>query len=197
MGDSRTLYVGADDSNNHNTQRSKVLAAVFSFNQDDSVFKNLPDTQEKEELDEWLAQQQNLKGFRYALLTEPYFFKMQPILPLAIPPLIRDYYNNFKEEADRVWVCIDGPLPKEHKDYVRQALGGLFEEVIVTNNIKRRNERARSKKQERLHSPLVLKMAHICAYHIYADFSREHLEGRVQINQADLRDLFVRLRRRP
>ncbi len=192
----RTLYVGADDSNNHDTRRARILATTFSFAHSDSVYQSFPKGRDKEGLHYWLAEEPQIRNFRFALLTEQCFNAMQPILPLAVPRLILDYVPTLKETPKKVWICIDGIVPKEHKDYIREYLGHYFEEVVVNNVIKRRSEMARQPKDKKLFCPKILKMADTCANQIYDFFTTEHLEEMVSVNQCTLRELYERFRKK-
>lgn len=190
----KTLYVGADDSNNHDTRRARILAATFSLDSEDSVYRTCP-RQRDESFESWLGEESKSRNFRFALLTEPCFSAMQPILPLAVPKLVLDYAPTLKETPKKVWICIDGVVPYAHKEYIRDSLGHYFDEVVVNNVVKRRNEMAKHPRNKRLYCPRILKMADICANQIYDFFTTDHLEQRIQVNQEALRKLYEELRK--
>lgn len=194
--DRKVLYIGADDSNNHDTRRARILTTVFSLEHEDSLYKSFSKERDKVGLCYWLEEEHKTRAFRFALLTEACFNHMQPILPLAIPKLVLDYAPTLSEVPKKVWICIDGIVPRAHKDYIRNYLGNYFEEVVVNNVIKRRGLMARNSRDKKLYCPRVLKMADTCANQIYDFFTTSHLEERVIVNQEALRQLYEKLRKK-
>ena len=102
--DRKILYVGADDSNNHDTRRARILAATFSFDHKDSIYNSFSKDRDKEELCYWLSEQYKDRNFRFALLTETCFNSMQPIISLAVPKLVLDYAPTLKEIPKKIWI---------------------------------------------------------------------------------------------
>jgi len=188
------LYIGADDSNNHDSRTARVLATTFSIFHKDSIYRNFPREKNHKELFYWLGSDKQERDFRFALLTESYFNSMQPVLPLAIPKLALNYVPTLRETPNKVWISIDGILPRAHREYIRRSLNPYFKEIVINNVIKRRNIMARRSHDKKLFCPTVLKMADSCANHIYDYFSNSYLEERVVLDQSRLRDIYLELK---
>jgi hypothetical protein len=185
------LYVGADDSNNHNPRKSRIVATVFSSNHEDSIYDNFSRERDPESFFYWCENPLYERSFRFALLTESCFNSMQPILPITLPRLILNYAPTLRETPQKVWICLDGILPKSHREYIRKKLKPYFSEVVVNNVVKRRNQLARRPFSKKLYCPKILKMADTCANQIYDDFDSDKLEERVRLNQFLLREDFL------
>ncbi len=165
------LYVGADDSNNHDKNRAKIVCATFSILPEDSgdfLSIRIPKI---EDFDKWLKGSKH-REYRFGLLTDPEFMKMQPILPFCLPRLILDYVPNMGYFPKQIFIGIDGPLPRRQGEYLQKYLGNYFREgVSVVGFVKRKAEKARTPKRERDEMPPLIGMAHIKAKHIYNNLS--------------------------
>ncbi len=188
------LYVGADDSNNHDVNQPIILATTFSLLNRDSIYRGFSRERVHEDFFYWLGGEQQERDFRFGLLKDPSFRAMQPLLPLAVPDLVLNYAPTLRETPKKIWVCLDGILPKSHKDYIRDRLRPYFSEVVVNNVVKRRNSMAKRPLAKRLECPTILKMADTCANQIYGFPSREGLPERVLLDPSRLKREYLRLR---
>jgi hypothetical protein len=191
------LFVGADDSNNHDKFRARVYCTTFSTFQEDgeSKYQNIVNTDNDFNL--WFKQSRS-REFRFCLLTDPEISHMQPMLPLTIPHLVLDYVPDLNPCPKKLWLSIDGPLPRSQEFFLRRYLEKYFPEgVIIRNFVKRNSQRARTPLNQRNESPTILEMAHTKARTIYGDLTK-YIESprRVELNSQKLKDTYLKLRNR-
>ena len=193
----KILFVGADDSNNHDKRVARVFNLTFSnFHEDaESIYQTGKTT--SKDFDEWFKKSRS-REFRFCFLNNPELSSIQPILPLTIPSLLLSYAPIAKQSPDSLWLAIDGPLPKQQKFFLRRSLERYFPGgVIIKNFVKRNAEMARRPLSQRYESPTILEMAHIKARHIYKNST--HYVGsprEVELNPDYVLDLSSRLKMR-
>ena len=156
-----------DDSNNLESRNSGIVSGVFSVIKEDRIFRQLPKRVPYEDLNAWLAESQKCRDYRFAELTNPELRRRPLFIPFFVPSLIESYLSTCNDRPKNINLYIDGILPREQKDYLKEELEKHFETVVVNNIIKREREMARNKKDKRIYAPLGLAMADILATSIY------------------------------
>ncbi len=136
----KTLYVGFDDSNHAGKREGYVIAATFSFNQEDSIVKKFPKRKDSFALRGWLGDPIETRDFRFCILDNDILRFLHQVIPLTIPSLIGAYRDSFSlDDVDKIKIGIDGTLTGRQKKYIQSQLYQLaVSDVVVENFVKTR-----------------------------------------------------------
>ncbi len=119
------LYIGLDDSNHAwNKKIGEVVAAVFSFNCEDSVIKRHPHTRDSSFVNKWFKNPN--RDYLFAILTREEFRHTSTNLPYAAHYVIEHYLKNNTDYASKIEMYLDGWIRswqkerlKEHFNYIK------------------------------------------------------------------------------
>lgn len=169
------LYVSLDDSNNLESTNSGIVAAAFSLEREDSIFKYFSGRLSEEELYSWMGRVPQSRWYRFSRLDHPRLRKTQPFLTFFAKPLVNSLLSYLDPSPPNLWLCIDGILPRRHKEYLREIFLQRFKKVVVTNVVKRRSHMAARKKDSRVYAPPLLMIANILSNQLYHGSLRQRV----------------------
>lgn len=162
------LYVGADDSNHAGDTKGEIIVATFSFDREDSIVKNFPNTREKNVADKWLSLPR--KNFLFSILTSEEYRHSSQNLVKIVPNLIDEYLARNSFLVDRLNIYFDGRIESNSREGLRQRFLGRhgIEQVVVDNFIKKINH-GRNHIEKHPRCPSLVYYADIIAHYLYRD----------------------------
>jgi hypothetical protein len=174
------LIIGIDDSNHAGDTKGEIIVVTFSYNHDDSIVRNFPNTRDPEEVNYWLNDSINRRDYRFTILPDEQFRRRHNNLPLVTPHIIGEFYKEEqmklgeKLDLEVLKVYFDGPLKKEDKNAVKNFINLGAERIVVDAFVKKgKSKSGRVKKHP--NCPRVVYMADIIANHLYRTKTAEEL----------------------
>lgn len=132
----RTLYVGIDDSNHGNKAKpAEVILATFSIYPTDSYIQDkiVKRRRNHAEAISWLELPE--RDYRFTVLTDPLFATRIYNIPLVAPFLIKDYLNG-NPDINSLEIHIDGAILPVYRDKLTEELREFSDDVQVSNFVK-------------------------------------------------------------
>ncbi|MEK6741922.1 MAG: hypothetical protein AABX91_01645 [Nanoarchaeota archaeon] len=168
------LYVGADDSNHAGDTKGEIIVATFSFDRNDSLVRNFPNTRDLKAVAEWLKLPE--RDYLFSLLTSDSYRHSGQNLIEVIPYLVDFYLDKNSVQVGNLNVYLDGRLDGGARDHIKKHFMEKhgIENVVVDNFIKKtKNTKGRIEKHP--HCPTLVYNADVIANSLYRQNTAEQL----------------------
>lgn len=113
-----TLYIGVDDSNHAGkNKKGEIILATFSYNPFDGKVQRQSSRRDAQRVSSWIGETGH--DYRFAILSDEDSRHRSYNVVLIAPLLIGAYLAEVRPKISRLSIACDGPVRKNHKQYIR------------------------------------------------------------------------------